>query len=527
MSDTPVSSDPVKDSDSSWEDAIKEAERSKQISDNSAAAAPTQGATTTQQVEEEEKIDEEEEVVAPKPAVNAPKVKDSRDHMNIVFIGHVDAGKSTIAGNIMLLTGMVDQRTMEKYDREAKELKRDSWYLAFIMDTNEEERAKGKTVEVGRAYFSTETRRFTVLDAPGHKNYVPNMIGGAAQADVGILVISARKGEFETGFDRGGQTREHAMLAKTLGVNQLIVAINKMDEKTVEWGKARFDEIVSSLTPYLRTVGFNPQRNVVWIPISGYSGANIKEPVSQAVCSWYKGPTLLQALEKIPLPKRSATGPLRIPVLDKYKESGKIIIQGKVESGTIRMGQSVIVMPNKDVGKVTFLGTDLDERDECGPGENIRVVINGIKGENVSTGFVICDEANPIRPVSKFEAQLFVSSLLKHKPVFSPGYEAVMHAHTATEECSILRLVSTIDNKTGKPTKQKPQFVQKGGTVIAHVETAQPICVECYSDFPQLGRFTIRDEGKTIAIGKIIKLPKGDATKTTTSANSSSNKQQT
>lgn len=163
-----------------------------------------------------------------------------KEHVNIVFIGHVDAGKSTLGGNILFLTGMVDERTMEKYEKEAKDAGRESWYLSWALDTNKEERAKGKTVEVGRARFETEKRRYTILDAPGHKSYVPNMISGAAQADVGLLVISARKGEFETGFDKGGQTREHAVLAKMNGINKLVVVINKMDDPTVEWSKERY-----------------------------------------------------------------------------------------------------------------------------------------------------------------------------------------------------------------------------------------------------------------------------------------------
>merc|ERR1711972_978036 len=172
--------------------------------------------------------------------------------MNVVFIGHVDAGKSTTCGNVLLLSGCVGERVVERYMNEAKEKKRESWFLAYIMDTSDEEKARGKTVEVGRAHFETEHRRFTILDAPGHKSYVPNMIGGASQADIGVLIISARKGEFETGFERGGQTREHALLAKTLGVDKLVLAINKMDDPSVRWSQERYDEIVGKLSPFLK-----------------------------------------------------------------------------------------------------------------------------------------------------------------------------------------------------------------------------------------------------------------------------------
>jgi len=495
------------DDDDDEEEEVKKEGSSSQPVVEAVAAAPKKEVFSLGDDEGEE----EEEVVEVKPKVSKPLVKDSRDHLNIVFIGHVDAGKSTIAGQILLLTGMVDQRTIEKFDKLAKELKRESWYIAFIMDTNEEERQKGKTVEVGRAFFSTEKRRFTILDAPGHKNYVPNMIGGAAQADVGILVISARKGEFETGFERGGQTREHAMLAKTLGVNSLVVLINKMDEKTANWSKERYDDIQEKLNPFLKSLGFNIQKNVTYIPVSGLSGINLKVPIDPAICPWYKGPPLITILEQMPLPKRPPDGALRIPILDKYKESGKVIIQGKVEAGCVKLGQKVIIMPNKEVGEVTFLGTDVDEREECGPGENVRITAQGVRPDTISTGFVICDEAHALKPVSKFEAQIFIVGLLQHKPIFSAGYECVLHIHTATEEVTILKIVSGVDPKTGKPNNQKPQFVQEGGTVIAHLQTSQPVCIETYKDFPQLGRFTLRDEGKTIAIGKILRLAKNNA----------------
>ena len=210
-----------------------------------------------------------------------------KEHLNIVFIGHVDAGKSTMGGNLLFITGMVDKRTMEKYEREAKDAGRESWYLSWALDSTPQERLKGKTVEVGRGYFETSARRYTILDAPGHKTFVPSMISGAAQADVAILVISARKGEFETGFERGGQTREHIMLVKTAGVSKVVVAINKMDDTTVKWQKSRYDEIKDKLIPFVKAAGFNPKTDVTFIPVSAYTGTNLKDRVPEDVCNWW------------------------------------------------------------------------------------------------------------------------------------------------------------------------------------------------------------------------------------------------
>jgi peptide chain release factor subunit 3 len=211
-----------------------------------------------------------------------------KGHLNIVFIGHVDAGKSTMGGNLLYMTGTVDKRTMEKYEREAKEAGRESWYLSWALDSTPQERLKGKTVEVGRAYFETSLRRYTILDAPGHKTFVPSMISGAAQADVAILVISARKGEFETGFERGGQTREHIMLVKTAGVSKVVIVINKMDDTTVQWQKARYDEIKDKLTPFVKAAGFNPKTDTNFVPVSAYTGLNLKDRVPKSVCSWWE-----------------------------------------------------------------------------------------------------------------------------------------------------------------------------------------------------------------------------------------------
>lgn len=205
-----------------------------------------------------------------------------------MFVGHVDAGKSTMGGNLLYITGMVDKRTMEKYEKEAKEAGRESWYLSWALDSTPQERAKGKTVEVGRAYFETDARRYTILDAPGHKTFVPSMISGAAQADVAVLVISARKGEFETGFEKGGQTREHVMLIKTAGVTKLVIVINKMDDPTVDWDQGRYEEIKGKLTPFVKGAGFNPKTDVTFIPVSAFTGVNLKDRVTKAICPWYR-----------------------------------------------------------------------------------------------------------------------------------------------------------------------------------------------------------------------------------------------
>jgi len=425
-----------------------------------------------------------------------------------VFIGHVDAGKSTLSGSILYLMGAVDKRTIEKYEREAKDRNRESWFLAFIMDTNEEERAKGKTVEVGRAHFETDNKRYTVLDAPGHKNYVPAMIGGASQADVGILVISARKGEFEAGFDRLGQTREHAMLAKTLGVQKLIVVINKMDEQTVKWNQDRYDECVKKLTPFLKSCGYRVKRDVTFLPISALSGANVKERVPASICPWAagfnKGRSLLETMDELVISGREPDGPVRLPVIDKFVDRG-LIVMAKVESGTVTKGMKLMIAPPMLSLKVEAVYINEVEVDCARPGENVRIKVKGVNEEDVMKGFVVCSPSRPLKPTSNFIAQIAVLELLEHRSIFTAGYNAVFHAHTAIEECTIVELVREVNKKTGKPMKKKPMFIKSNGIAIVRIETSASVCIEPYEDMMQLGRFTLRDEGKTIAIGKVLK----------------------
>ncbi|KAG0295040.1 translation termination factor GTPase eRF3 [Linnemannia gamsii] len=426
-----------------------------------------------------------------------------KEHMNVIFIGHVDAGKSTMGGRILEASGMIDKRTLEKYEKDAKEAGRDSWYLSWALDTNAEERAKGKTVEVGRAYFETDIRRYTILDAPGHKTYVPSMIGGAAQADVAVLVISARKGEFETGFERGGQTREHAVLAKNGGINKLVVVINKMDDPTVSWSKERYDECVDKLSPFLKSNRYNLKTDVTFMPVSGFTGANIKKGIDPKDCDWYSGPSLLDYLDSIAITDRKLNAPFRMPISEKYKDMGAIVV-GKIEAGSIKKGAQVLMMPNGVKIEVASIFDEMEkEIPVVGVGDNIRLRLRGIEEEDVMPGFVLCSPKHPVHAVSKFEAALGILDL---KNIISSGYTAVLHIHTAIEEITLTGMLHLIDKKTGRKSKRPPQFLKKGQQGIVMIETAGPLCVETFADTPQMGRFTLRDEGKTIAIGKITKL---------------------
>lgn len=446
--------------------------------------------------------DEEKPKPIPKKAIEESEPKPKKEHINIVIIGHVDAGKSTIGGQIMALTGMVDKRTLDKYEKEAKERSRESWYLSWALDTNQEEREKGKTVEVGRAYFETERKHFTILDAPGHKSFVPNMIGGTAQADLAVLVISARKGEFETGFDRGGQTREHAMLAKTAGVKHMLVLINKMDDSTVLWSKARYEECRDKILPYLKKLGFNVAKDLTFMPVSGQTGLGLKDQVDESICPWYRGPAFIPFIDNLPLLNRSSDGPFIMPVVEKYKDMGTVLM-GKVESGQARKTQTLVLMPNRTTVIVDQLWSDDEEVTLVGPGENIKVKLKGVEEEDVSPGFILCDPINPVKTCRIFDGQVVI---LEHKSIICAGYSAVMHVHCVAEVVEVKALICLVDRKTGMKSNMRPRFVKQDQVVIMRLECSGVVCLEEFKLFPQMGRFTLRDEGKTIAIGKVLKI---------------------
>ena len=430
-------------------------------------------------------------------------VDTTHEPVSIVFVGHVDSGKSTISGSLLYSLGKVDERAIEKYKREAKVKNRESWFMAYIMDTYEEEREKGKTVDIGKASFTTPHRRFTLLDAPGHAGYIPNLLLGACQADFAGLVISAKKGEFESGFDKQGSTREHTLLLKALGVNNLIVMVNKMDEDSVKWSKERYDNIVKTLKPFIHSCGFDIEKNVKWIPISGLTGENLCIPLDKHKCDWYDGPDLIQIMDTIELPKRDENGPVRVSILDRYKEN-QVYIMGKIESGTIKYGDTYTLMPSGAKITVDWLFNSEEKGVPYAlPGENIRIRCKGIDSENeVNRGNILCSNDNVCLVFNVFEAEIQILELPDNL-IIAEGFNCMLHYHTFIEECTITPK-SEINRKTKAETKVK--FVRSQARLKAFVKTKNILCGEKYETFNNLGRFSMRYEGSTIAIGKILKV---------------------
>ena len=417
-----------------------------------------------------------------------------KEHVNIIFIGHVDAGKSTLGGSILYATGMVDERTMDKYRKEAKDLGRESWYLSWVMDLTKEERTKGKTVEVGRGFFETEKRRYSILDAPGHKTYVPSMIGGASQADVGILVISARKGEYETGFERGGQTREHAMLAKTQGVNKLVVVINKMDDPTVEWSQDRYKECTTKLSQFLKGTGYNLKTDVFFMPVAAQQSMGIKERVPKAAAPWWEGPSLLEYLDSMNTLERKLNAPFMMPVNGKYRDLGTVV-EGKIEAGVVKKSMSLVMMPNKvNVEAAAVYGEQEDEVQVAQCGDQVRLRLKGIEEEDILPGFVLCSPKRLVHCVAEFEAQIRILDL---KTILTAGFNCVLHVHSAIEEVTFAALLHKLQKGTNRKSKLPPSHAKRGDSIIARLQViggAGSVCVERFEDYAQMGRFTLRDQ---------------------------------
>ncbi|EFA80528.1 Hsp70 subfamily B suppressor 1 [Heterostelium album PN500] len=444
---------------------------------------------------------------------NSFATTNNKPHLNMVVIGHVDAGKSTTMGHLLYKLGYVDQRTISKFEREANNIGKGSFHFAWVLDEHQEERERGVTMDVCVRYFETEHRKITLLDAPGHRDFVPNMISGTTQADVAILLINAS--EFEAGFSSEGQTKEHALLAKSLGIMQLIVAINKMD--LVDWSEERYNYITETLKQFLVSAKFN-EKNLYFMPISGFKGDNLIEKIADPRCSWYTGNTLVQQIDSFSVGERLINKPFRMGVNDIYKTNskGSVLVGGKIEAGVLGVGDKLLISPGNELCTVKAIRRAHNDSDWAVGGDNIDLSLAIDVTNILRLGSILSDPEKPIQVSKRFLAQIVTFTL--PLPITN-GYQAVFHAHSMEEPATITKLLSLLDN-SGGVSKKKPRCVSDGMTALVEVQLTRLACLELYSSYRQLGRFTLRESGKTIAAGIITEFL--DVDKATLNSSSSS-----
>lgn len=429
--------------------------------------------------------------------------KSQKPHLNLVIMGHVDHGKSTTTGHMLYLAGAVEERIIKAFEEEAEKLGKETFKFAWVLDNLKEERERGLTIDLRFLKFETKKYYFTVIDAPGHRDFVKNMITGASQGDGAILFVSAKRGEFEAGIGAGGQTREHAFLAFTLGVGQMVVAVNKMDDASVNWGEERYNEIKNEVGRMLKMVGFKVEK-IPFVPTSGWTGDNLVKKSEKM--AWYKGPTLIDALDTFEVPPKSMNKPLRVPVQDIYTITGVGTVPvGRVETGVLKEGDQVIFMPSNKKGEVKSLEMHHTRIPKAEPGDNIGFNVRGIARADVRRGDV-CGHVSNVPTVAKeFIGQIIV---IYHPTAIAAGYTPVFHYHTGQVACRFTELLTKIDPRSGQVVQEKPDFLKTGDAAIVRIEPLQPIAIEKYTEFPELGRFAIRDMGTTVAAGVVKEITK-------------------
>ncbi len=423
----------------------------------------------------------------------------NKPHLNLVIIGHVDHGKSTMTGHLLYLAGAVDERKMEKFAKESESLGRASWKFAWVLDKLAEERERGVTIDIAFFKFETAKYDFTIIDAPGHRDFVKNMITGTSQADAALLVVSAEKGGFEAGISAQGQTKEHALLAKTLGVGQLVVVVNKMD--TVDWSEDRFTEIKDEMGRMLteeKSMAWNLDE-VSFIPVSGIEGDNLKEKSDNM--GWYSGPTLFDALDQFKVPEKPTNKPLRLPIQDVYSIQGiGTVPSGRVETGVMKPGDKVIFNPTGKKATVNTIQMHYEEIKQAEPGDNIGFAVKGLSKNEIRRGDVVGLQSSPPSIADTFVATVIV---IRHPTVIPLGYTPVIHAGTSQIACTFKHIANKITtNKAGKRIKvAEPTTLKNGDQATVEFKPVKDIVIEPFKEIPQLGRFAIRDMGQTVAVG--------------------------
>jgi len=421
-----------------------------------------------------------------------------KPHINLVFIGHVDHGKSTTVGRMLFDSGTIDEATMRKLKEKAEELGKGGFEFAFVMDNLKEERERGVTIDLAHKRMISDVYDFTIIDAPGHKDFIKNMITGASQADAGVLVVAANDGVM-------AQTKEHVFLSKTLGVGQLIIAVNKMDMK--DYSEARFKEVKEQVSGLLKTVGFKPDE-IMFIPTASLLGENIVKKSDKM--PWYTGPTLVEAINKLKEPEKPTQLPLRLPIQDVYNITGiGVVPVGRVETGIMKVGDKVTVVPAREgkgiTGECKTIEMHHEQMQQAEPGDNIGFNVRGIGKTDIARGDVLGHADNVPTVAKEFTAQIVV---LNHPSVMTVGYTPVFHIHTAQVACQIIAIEKKLNPATGEVLQENPDFIKNGDAAIVKIRPVQALVLEKQSDIPQLARFAIRDSGSTVAAGMCIDLVK-------------------
>ncbi|MFH2028714.1 MAG: translation elongation factor EF-1 subunit alpha [Nanoarchaeota archaeon] len=423
-----------------------------------------------------------------------------KPHINIVFIGHVDHGKSTTVGRLLYDSGNIDEQAMRKLKEKAEELGKGGFEFAFVMDNLKEERERGVTIDLAHKKFESSKYYFTIIDAPGHKDFIKNMITGASQADVGVLIVAASD-------SIQAQTKEHVFLSKTLGVNQLIIAVNKMDIKGVEYSQAKFDKVKVDVSNLLKTVGYKPDQ-IPFIPIASLMGDNVVKKSDKM--PWYTGKTLLETMDDIKEPEKPTNLPLRLPIQDVYNITGiGVVPVGRVETGVMKVGDKVTFVPGREgkgvPGEVKTIEMHHEMMQQAEPGDNIGFNVRGIGKKDITRGDVLGHVDTPPTVASEFTAQIVV---LNHPSVITIGYTPVFHIHTAQVACQITAILKQLNPATGEVLKENPDFIKNGDAAIVQIKPIQPLVIEKQKDIPQMSRFAVRDSGSTVAAGMCIDLVK-------------------
>lgn len=424
----------------------------------------------------------------------------AKEHINLVFIGHVDHGKSTTVGRLLYDSGNIDEQAMRKLKERAQQLGKAGFEFAFVMDNLKEEQERGVTIDLAHKEFHTDKFYFTIIDAPGHRDFIKNMITGASQADCAVLVVAANDGV-------NAQTIEHLRLSKIFGVGQLVVAVNKMDISGVAYSEARYKEVVEEVKKHAAQAGWKVDK-VRFIPLASLPGENIlKKP---AKMPWWTGDCLLEAINKFEAPLKPTTLPLRLPIQDVYNITGiGVVPVGRIETGVMKVGDKVTVVPGREgkgiSGEVKTIEMHHEAMDSAEPGDNVGFNVRGIGKKDIARGDVLGHSDNVPTVATEFTAQVVI---MQHPSVVTVGYTPVFHIHTAQVACQFMEILKKINPATGEEIKENKDILRNGEAAVIRLKPMQPVVIEPNSKIPQMSRFAIRDSGVTVAAGMCMEIVK-------------------